>query len=150
MSASDPVDLIVDAVVELLDQWEFSQAIGPERPDFLEIEPTDHGLHVAIFPRSELAESWWTQDTDQSEIAVAVVIRQHLAAYDAATVAALKTLAREIRNVIRNGHPLTEIDGFPVNLESIAHEPLWAPELLRTAQLFLSILLVTYKTEYEV
>jgi len=146
----DPVDLITQAVTERLIDAEFTLDFEPTRPDYLEIEPTDHALHVTVFPRSEIAESWWTQDTDQSEIAIAVVIRRHLETYDPAAVAALKQLAREIRNTLRNAHPITHLGDYPVNLESIAHDPLWAPELLRTAQLFLSILLVTYKTEYEV
>lgn len=146
----DPVTEIVAGVLAVLSDAELSEEIEPTAPDFLEVDPTDHDLHVAVFPRSDLAESWWTEDTDQSEIKVAILVRQHLETYTQARVAELKLLCREIRNALRHAHPLMDLDGYEVNLESIEHDPLWSPELLRTQQLFLSILLVTYNTEYEV
>lgn len=146
----DPVDLITAAVVDRLNTGEFAESFTATAPDYLEVDETDHDLHVAVFPRSEETESWWTDDTDRSEIAVAILIRQTLDSYTAARVAELKSLAREIRDDLRNAHPLVSIGDYPVNLDTIQHEPLWSPELLRVQQLFLSILLITYRTEYEV
>jgi len=146
----DPVETIVDALVAAINAGDYSEELTATSPDFLEVDQTDHDLHVAVFPREDIAESWWTADTDQSEISIAVLIRQTLDPYTAARAKALRALSRSIRNVIRDAHPLTQLGDYNVNLESIAHAPLWAPELLRTEQLFLSILLVTYKTEYEV
>lgn len=150
MTTYDPVDLITAAVVETINAAELTPDLTATAPDFLDVDATDTDLHVAVFPRSEETESWWTDDTDRSDIAIAILIRQRLDVYDQATVAELKTLARDIRNLIRAAHPLCEIGDYPVNLEAIEHEPLWSPELLRTQQLFLSILLITYRTEYEV
>lgn len=149
MSANDPVDLIVAAVVETINAAELLLPCTATAPDFLDPTETDTDLHVAVFPRADIADSWFTEETDQSDISVAILIRQFLDPYDAAQVADLRAFARELRNVLRNAHPLLEIDGYPVNLWQIEHQPLWVPELLRTQQLFLSILLVTYRTEYE-
>ena len=150
MTKPDPVDLIVAAVVETLNDADLSLEFTATAPDYLDVSDTDTDLHVPVFPRSDVAESWATDDTDRSDIAVAILIRQRLDPYDPAAVAALRAFARELRNLLRNAHPLTEIDDYPVNLWSIEHAPLWMPELLRTEQLVLSILLVTYRSEYEV
>lgn len=149
MSTFDPVDLITAAVVAAINAAELDVDLTAEAPDFLDVEATDTNLHVAVFPRSDVTESWWTDDTDRSDIEIAILIRQRLEPYDQARVTELKALARELRNVLRNAHPLTEINDYPVNLETIEHNPLWSPELLRTQQLFLSILVVTYRSEYE-
>lgn len=150
MTAYDPVDLIAAAVVETINAADLDVDLTATAPDFLDVDATDSGLHVGVFPRSDVTESWWTDDTDRSDIEIAVLIRQRLEPYDPERVTALKALARSIRNVLRQAHPLTEIADYPVNLEQIEHNPLWSPELLRTQQLFLSILVVTYRTEYEV
>ena len=141
---------IVAGVIQVLADADLPEEIEPIAPDFLQVEPTDHGLYVAVFPRSEVTDSHYTDDTDQSDIAIAVLIRQTLETYSSERVAELKLLARSIRDALRNAHPLMDIDGYGVNLWSIEHDPLWSPELLRTQQLFLSILLVTYRTEFEV
>lgn len=149
MTTTDPVATIVSAMVDALNAADLSMDITATAPDFLEVEPTDHDLYVAVFPREEDTEAWFTDDTDRSEIEAAVLIRQNLESYDAATVAGLKTLAREIRNVLRNAHPLCQIGEYDVNLWRIRHQPLWSPELLRKQQLFLSIIAVTYRAEFE-
>jgi hypothetical protein len=148
--SADPVDTIVQAVVEAINAAELAEEVTATAPDFLELDPTDTDLYVCIFPRSEETEAWWTDDTDRSEVDVAILIRQRLDPYSADRVAELKLYARQIRNLLRNAHPLTQIDDYDVNLNAIAHNPLWSPELLRTEQLFLSIILVTYQTEFEV
>ena len=150
MPTTDPVDTIVDAVVAAINAADLSETVTATAPDFLDLTDTDTDLYVAVFPRSEVTEAWWTADTDRSEIDVAILIRQRLDPYSRARVAALKLYAREIRNLLRNAHPLTEIDDYEVNLNAIAHNPLWSPELLRTEQLFLSIILITYQSEFEV
>ena len=149
MPTTDPVDTIVDAVVSAINAADLSEDVTATAPDFLDLTDTDTDLYVAVFPRSEVTEAWWTADTDRSEIDVAILIRQRLDPYTQDRVAALKLYAREIRNLLRNAHPLTQIDDYDVNLNAIAHNPLWSPELLRTEQLFLSIILITYQSEFE-
>lgn len=149
MPTTDPVDTIVDAVVAAINAADLSEEVTATAPDFLDPTDTSTDLYVAVFPRSEVTEAWWTAGTDRSEIDVAILIRQRLDPYTQDRVGELKVYAREIRNLLRNAHPLTQIDGYDVNLNAIAHNPLWSTELLRTAQLFLSIILITYQSEFE-
>lgn len=149
MPTTDPVAVIVQAAMDTINNADLSEEVTATAPDFLDLDDTDTDLHVALFPRSEVTDAWWTTDTDRSEVDVAILIRQRLDPYTQSRVAELKTYAREIRNLLRNSHPLTQIGDYDVNLDAIAHNPLWSPELLRTEQLFLSIILVTYQTEFD-
>jgi hypothetical protein len=148
-AVSDPVALITAALVAKLNGAAFSLSFTATAPDYLDPEETDTDLYVAVFPREDNAESWWTTDTDRSDVELAILIRQRLDVYAAETVAALRALAREIRNAVRNWHPLGNIGEYDVNLRQIRHAPLWDPHELRAQQLFLSILSIHYQTEYD-
>jgi hypothetical protein len=154
-SLTDPVSEITAAVVDTINE---SDVFGAEEgspqaaaPNFRNVEPTDNTLYVDVYPRTDDAESWYTTDTDRSDVQIAILIRQNLAAYSAERVAELKALTWAIRQLLRAAHPLTTLDGeYPVNLWKIQRAPLWAPELLRTSNpTFVAGLLITYRAEYE-
>lgn len=147
MTDTDPVDVIVTAVVRAINEG--VAETNATAPDYLALDDTDTDLHVAVFPRADLCESWFTDETDRSDIQIAVLIRQKLVPYDPERVAWLKRYAREIRDCLRNAHPLERLGDHDISLWQIEHNPLWSPELLRTQQTFASILLITYRTEYD-
>lgn len=148
---ADVVLTIRDAVRAAIAAADLSLAATILAP-FRRVSPgkSDHGVYVLCYPRTDETESWLTDGTDASKVTTAVVVRKNLDDGSDEEIAVLFAFAREIRDVLRNAHPLTEIDGFDVNLESISHDPLWSVEEIGEQETFISIILVAHRAEYEV